>query len=174
MDAVDKRPQRVLAVEADTANLDLIALVLRRLPGCELQRVTSLQAARALLATAHPDLLLINADLPDGGALTLCREVRQQRAGGRLPILLLVRPQDRRGMLEGLAAGATDVLRKPVYPTVLAARVATYLRLALAPDATTTPGPVALPGGDDAEPPGPATAVPFAREMLAKDLTTPA
>jgi DNA-binding response OmpR family regulator len=78
----------------------------------------------------HPDLLLLDGELPDGAASDVIRVVREeQEVGGRydprLPIIVL---GDRGGEDRRAYAGADDYLRRPVSFEELRARIGTTLR----------------------------------------------
>jgi PleD family two-component response regulator len=78
-DAALEREARVLYVEDNDDNVEVVARALRRL-GDRLRLTTapSLADARVLLETTPFDVLLLDLHLPDGSGLTLAR-----RAGGR-------------------------------------------------------------------------------------------
>lgn len=73
----------------------------------------------------NPDLLVIDADLPDLNGNHLCRRIR---AWSSVPILLMSVRDDPAERADGLRSGADDYIRKPVHPDELAERVAAILR----------------------------------------------
>jgi DNA-binding NtrC family response regulator len=68
--------------------------------------------ALELLETGAPDLLLSDIDLPDGSGVDLARHVR--RHGLAMPVILITGLQDMAVAAEGMKAGATDFLTKPL------------------------------------------------------------
>ena len=71
----------------------------------------SLQAARARLASASFDAVLLDRNLPDGDGATLAQALRQ--AGNAVPILMLTARDSLEDKLTGFTAGADDYLAKP-------------------------------------------------------------
>lgn len=71
------------------------------------------------------DLLLLDANLPDGDGFSLCREIRKKSS---IPVVLLTARGMDCDMVGGLDAGADDYIVKPVSVRVLTARVQAVLR----------------------------------------------
>ncbi len=82
-----------------------------------------------------PDLVLLDAGLPDIDGFTLCRWLREQHAD--LPIVLVTARDSDIDIVVGLDAGANDYVTKPFSTNVLLARVRAHLRSsdAVDPDA---------------------------------------
>ena len=70
----------------------------------------SLAAGRALLEAEKPDLLVLDAELPDGSGFDFCREVRLE---SDIPILLSSGLAAKERIVEGYGAGCSDYLVKP-------------------------------------------------------------
>ncbi|HEX7928072.1 MAG TPA: EAL domain-containing protein [bacterium] len=64
-------------------------------PGLRVQAVHTQGEARAALANTPPDLVLVDADLPDGQAFALCQELQ----GGDAPVVMLV-PAGHQNMID--------------------------------------------------------------------------
>jgi len=90
------------------------------------------RAARELLAREHVDLVVLDVMLPALDGLTLLREIR---AHGDLPVLLLTARGEESDRLLGLELGADDYVVKPFSAREVVARVRTILRRAT-PSAT--------------------------------------
>ena len=90
--------------------------------------------ASAVMAieTSTPDLVLLDAGLPDVDGFTLCRWAREQHRD--LPILLVTARDAEIDIVVGLDAGASDYITKPFSPNVLLARIRAHLRTAAAGD----------------------------------------
>lgn len=71
----------------------------------------NLAGARALLAGAHFDAILLDRNLPDGDGALLAAGLRQ--AGNPIPILMLTAKDTLDDKLAGFDAGADDYLAKP-------------------------------------------------------------
>lgn len=92
------------------------------------------------VAGSSPDLVLLDAGLPDIDGFTLCRLLRSQHPD--LPIILVTARDADIDIVVGLDAGANDYVTKPFSMTVLLARVRAQLRTSDAqnPDAPITLG----------------------------------
>lgn len=73
-----------------------------------------------------PDLVLLDAGLPDVDGFSLCRWLREQHRD--LPVILVTARDAEIDMIVGLDAGATDYVTKPFSINVLLARIRAHLR----------------------------------------------
>lgn len=73
----------------------------------------SLQEARALLRTEHPQTILLDYHLPDGPGLDFCRELRDEPAHAVTRIVMLYGNAHPFELTDASAAGADGSMRKP-------------------------------------------------------------
>jgi len=89
-----------------------------------------------IVATDHPDLVLLDTNLPDIDGFEVCRRIKADPATARIPVLHIsassVAPAERARGLEG---GAEHHLTEPVDPDVLVATVRAVLRTRRSEDA---------------------------------------
>ena len=88
-------------------------------------------AMRRMMATAMPDLVILDLMLPGEDGLVLCRELRAGSvtpATSALPILMLTARGEDTDRIVGLEMGADDYLPKPFNPRELLARIRSILR----------------------------------------------
>ncbi|MEU6700240.1 response regulator transcription factor [Pseudonocardia sp. NPDC046786] len=95
--------------------------------------VTAPDGAAALdrIASARPDLVVLDLSLPGVGGLDVLRRVRRDDAttgGAALPVIVLSGRSGETDRIVGLDLGADDYLVKPFSPGELAARVRSVLR----------------------------------------------
>jgi signal transduction histidine kinase len=81
-------------------------------------------------ASSPPHLVVLDWYMPDMSGIDVCRFVRETLDLAQLPILLLTAGGTGESLVEALAAGANDFVRKPVPELELVARVATLVRMA--------------------------------------------
>ncbi len=84
----------------------------------------------ALALGEPPALLVLDWHMPDMSGAEVCRFVRESFDSARLPILILTATQTNETLLEALAAGSNDFVRKPFLSSELNARVAALARSA--------------------------------------------
>ena len=117
-------PATVLVVE-DDASLNAALAATLRLAGY--RPVTARTAAEGLRWLAHyaPDLVLLDLGLPDRDGLSVIREIR---ARGATPIVVLSARDTEKIKVEALDLGADDYVQKPFGVDELLARLRTGLR----------------------------------------------
>ncbi|MET0949618.1 MAG: response regulator [Pseudomonas sp.] len=94
--------------------------------GLTVDRVATAAAARAILAAAQFDVLILDLGLPDEDGLKLLKQLRGQ--GVALPVLILTARDTVSDRVDGLQAGADDYLLKPFDLRELSARLHTLVR----------------------------------------------
>jgi signal transduction histidine kinase len=87
------------------------------------------EAALRLAASASPDVVLLDINLPDINGFDICRALRAAPETERLPIIFLsASAQADADVVLGLDSGGDNYLREPVDPTILIATVRAILR----------------------------------------------
>ncbi len=85
-------------------------------------------AAQQAVMRHRPDLVILAANLPDMPVRALCEKLRRGGAATRLPVMVIANDADPAERLGYLAAGADDVLERPIDDMVMLARVRSLLR----------------------------------------------
>ena len=104
---------RILIVEDNPLNRLLFHDILQ-LRGHEVLEAATVDEARAVLAEAKPDLLLLDVQIPGGGGEAVIRHVRKRRDLASMPIVAvtsLAMPGDRERLL---SIGFHGYLSKPI------------------------------------------------------------
>lgn len=118
---------RILLVEDDAMIGDAVTAFLARQSHC-CDWVTSLEDARAAIATVDYAAVLLDLNLPDGCGLTLLDELR--RRSNTLPVIVLTARNTVVERVTGLDRGADDYLPKPFDLDELFARLRAVQRRA--------------------------------------------
>jgi len=120
---------KILVVDGDGDARSLAARALDT-AGHDTQEADSGQRALTLMGRGEPDLLILEATLPDGDmdGFDLCRAVRRH---SELPVLFLTVRRDPVDELVGLTVGGDVWLTKPVAPRLIVAHTEALARRAL-------------------------------------------
>lgn len=123
----------LLIVDDDLELLDLLERLLKR-DGYEVKRAQSAKEALTLIRDSIPNLIVIDAIMPEMDGITLCRQLRDYSPTATTPIIMLTGTQIDGHIVDALNAGADDYIRKPFATRELLARVRAHLRRAVAYD----------------------------------------
>ncbi len=107
---------------------ELISLHLARL-NVTIVRVASAEEALMLVAESVPDLILSDVMMPGMSGFDLCRKLRANPATVMIPVVLITALDARADRIEGINAGASDFLSKPINREEMLARVSSLLEL---------------------------------------------
>lgn len=117
----------VLVVMNDEVGRKAIWAVLDK-SGMQVVPAADRVAALDLFRKLQPSAVLIDAGDSGSSGVGICREIRSQDTGRELPILLFVNKDDVETSKQAFAAGASEVIEKPVALTVLPYRLRHALR----------------------------------------------
>jgi putative two-component system response regulator len=120
--------QRILVVDDDTRARDVLVRFVERL-GYETQCVGNGKDALDAVIARHPDLILLDVEMPVLGGIDVCRILKADPRTALIPITMLTGMTDADARLLGIEAGADDFLPKPVDFALLQARIRSQLRL---------------------------------------------
>ena len=117
-------PKKALVVEDDKNIAELVRLYLEK-DGFEVSRAADGGEGIEMFRAFSPDLVLLDIMLPvlDGWAV-----LREIRAAGSTPVILLTAKSETPDKVSGLEMGADDYITKPFEPKELIARVHAVLR----------------------------------------------
>ncbi len=117
----------MVADDIDASRQELLQTV--RSLGHEAIEAESGEAALQLIATQHPDVLLLDLLMPGMNGFEVARAIRQRVTGQWLPVIVLSALQGDEHYAHALASGAADCLLKPVNPAILQAKLRQYQRV---------------------------------------------
>jgi two-component system alkaline phosphatase synthesis response regulator PhoP len=115
---------KILLVDGEPNDLELVSRVLMR-TGYEVVTAQHGEQALDLLASARPDLVILDVELPGIDGFEVCRRIRLD---SQLPIIMLTARDDEDDIMRGFRLGVDDYVTKPFSVRLLAARAAAVLR----------------------------------------------
>jgi CheY-like chemotaxis protein len=119
-------PLMILIVEDNPANQLLVSAVLER-EGYRLELAGSAVEARAVLARARPDLILMDIQLPGMDGLTFTSELKADPVSAGIPVVALTALAMAGDRERALAAGCIGYISKPINTRTFADEVRGYL-----------------------------------------------
>ena len=117
---------KILVVEDDHQIQQELVLLLQR-NGFEAQALTSFESVLQQIIAAHPDLVLLDLNLPGIDGQQICREVRQL---SNVPIIVVTSRNTDLDELMVLSLGADDFIAKPYNTQILLMHITSVLRRA--------------------------------------------
>jgi putative two-component system response regulator len=108
---------KILIVDDQKVNADLLENILREHGFLGIQKLTDARLVLPLFADFRPDLVLLDLRMPHIDGLSLMKQLRSQIPEGiYLPFLIITGDLSQRLRQEALSLGAKDFLTKPVNP----------------------------------------------------------
>jgi type IV pilus assembly protein PilB len=120
-----KTPPKVLVLDDDHAIAEVAAAVL--VDGYEVVAAGQVDEGLRMVASEHPDLVLVDLDLPGTDPVQLLARLREA-ATRELPVLVMSASDDRHTRDRAAAAGATGFIPKPFGEAQLRGEVAAVLQ----------------------------------------------
>ncbi|OQW96374.1 MAG: hypothetical protein BWK77_05000, partial [Verrucomicrobia bacterium A1] len=116
---------RILAVDDEQMNLSLFeAMIKRYLPDAEIRTALSGQAALAAVKESAPDIMLLDARMPDMDGFEVCRRIKTDPATSAVRVLMVSGAYiESRHRVSGFEGGADGYLCKPFRPKDLVAQI---------------------------------------------------
>ncbi|AFZ04352.1 PAS domain-containing protein [Calothrix sp. PCC 6303] len=81
------------------------------------------EEALSMYSQLHPDLLLLDATMPEMDGFTCCQRLQLLPTGDKIPVLIMTDDSDQVAIEKAFAVGATDYIQKPIQWCVLKRRI---------------------------------------------------
>lgn len=124
----------ILVVDDDTIIRSVLTRALSN-EGYVVVQATDGEDGVAAFKGCQPDLVLLDAMMPNLDGFATCALLKSLPGGDRTPILIITGLQDRESVDKAFEAGATDFITKPVHMPVLRQRVRRNIQVRQAEDA---------------------------------------
>ena len=109
---------KVLVIEDNDKNRYLISFILRG-AGYEVIEAITGEDGVGMAENLHPDLVLMDIQLPGIDGYEATRRIRESPAGGKIPIIALTSYAMTGDRERALAAGCTGYVEKPINPDTI-------------------------------------------------------
>lgn len=110
---------KVLYIEDNPINMDLIETALSMYPGITLVKAHTGMEGIRLARAERPDLVMLDMHLPDIGGLEVVRALNEEIASGKLRVTLLTADTLSMDIVKAMSLGAYDYWIKPLNLTKL-------------------------------------------------------
>lgn len=102
----------ILVVDDNEINLMLVAKILE-MEGFHTSTACCGREALQSVIQAHPDLVILDVNMPDLDGYTVCRRLREPPIEATMPIIMLSATVEESDRQIALDAGANDIISKP-------------------------------------------------------------
>ncbi len=117
--------RRILYAEDDPDIQHIARYALERLGGYEVKLCSSATEALGQVETFAPDLILLDAMLPEMNGVELLKRMRSLASQAHTPVVFVTAKVQEQELRQFRSAGALDVITKPFNPMTLAKELAT-------------------------------------------------
>ncbi|MEZ4371518.1 MAG: diguanylate cyclase [Polyangiaceae bacterium] len=118
---------RILIVDDDPGAIHVLARVLSET--ASLSVATNGPDALRIAAETTPDLILLDAEMPQMSGFDVCRALKADPTLNHIPIVFVTSYKDEQFEVAGFDAGAADFIGKPINPRLVRVRVENQLRV---------------------------------------------
>ncbi len=112
----------VLIVDDDSSLRSLLKLAMKR-EGYRTEEAINGQEGLNKYQQIQPDIVLLDAMMPEMDGFTCCQQLRQLPQGENATVLMITFLDDQESVDQAFTAGATDYITKPIHWGVLSQRV---------------------------------------------------
>ena len=123
----DQECSTVLVVEDNPVERQLVSKILRN-ADFEVVAVDCGDVVLDAVISYQPDIILLDALLPDTDGFEVCEQLRAHPKGLHIPVIMLTGLDDVASINRAYEAGATDFFTKPINHSMLVYRIRYLLR----------------------------------------------
>ncbi|MGB3510522.1 MAG: response regulator [Microcoleaceae cyanobacterium] len=118
----------ILIVDDNPTNLSVLSKGLKA-AGYKVRMAVDGEDALAQVQRHHPDLILLDIEMPKMDGFETCRRLQTNQATEGIPVIFMTALADTENKVKGLSLGAVDYITKPFEEAEVLARVKVHWRL---------------------------------------------
>ncbi len=122
-------PSKVLIVDDNSQNLELIEAYLEELENVTIICATNGQQCLDKVAAEQPDLILLDVMMPRMSGYEVCKILKAEPGTRHIPVVMVTALHEMGDVERGVEVGTNDFISKPVNRIDLLSRVRSLLRL---------------------------------------------
>lgn len=124
-----KKKRKLLAVDDNPVNLQLLEAVIRRI--ADLEIVTELDGEKTVerAIEVKPDVILMDVMMPSIDGFEVCTQLKGNHSTSHIPVIFLTANTQKGAQLSGYASGAVDYVTKPFEPEILISKIRVVLNM---------------------------------------------
>jgi len=107
-------PEKTVLIIEDEADAAELFAEMMRVSGFRVQKTSSSKPAIAMMAAEKPDVVLLDLMMPDISGLDILREMRHDPVLANIPVIVVSAKSMPADIKNGMEAGASTYLTKPV------------------------------------------------------------
>jgi CheY-like chemotaxis protein len=107
-------PQKTVLIVEDEADAAELFAEMMRVSGFRVLKTSSSTPALSVIATEKPDLVILDIMMPDVSGLDILRQMRRDPGLDRIPVVVVSAKSMPADIRNGMEAGASTYLTKPV------------------------------------------------------------
>ncbi|BAZ08625.1 two-component hybrid sensor and regulator [Calothrix sp. NIES-4071] len=118
----------ILIVDDNPTNLSVLSQALKS-AGYKVRMAVDGEDALAQVERAHPELILLDIQMPNVDGFETCRRLQANPATENIPVIFMTALADTENKVKGLSLGAVDYITKPFEQEEVLARVKIHYKL---------------------------------------------
>jgi two-component system cell cycle response regulator len=126
---VPKTASKVLVVDDNAQNIELLEAYMEELPGVTTLRASNGEEALRQVESQMPDLILLDVMMPRMSGFEVCKRLKNDPATRHIPVIMVTALHEMSDIERGVEVGTDDFITKPVNRVDLLTRVKSLLRL---------------------------------------------
>ncbi len=117
----------ILVVDDTPENIDVLNGIL--VSDYRVKVALNGEKALQLIASSHPDLILLDVMMPGMDGFEVCRRIKSMETLNKVPVIFVTAKDQAADEARGFELGAVDYITEPINPHIVKARVKTHLEL---------------------------------------------